>query len=126
MPAVTLNGTSFAGTVFDSDSVVRAPQVVTPQPQWPGDSWQMADGSPVVVRAASAPREAWELRWNRVPEATRAAVRAVFNVAGTFSATILGVTYTVQCPNDGYSQELDIAIPGPTYYFNLTLKVQQT
>lgn len=126
MPSVTLNGTSFAGGVFDSEATPRAPQEVTPTPAWPGDEWRSANGTPIVVRGHSAPRDSWELRWNRVPEATRAAVRAVFNTAGTFSATILGSTFTAQCGNDAYTENIDVTIPGPTYYFNVSLRVDKS
>lgn len=123
MPDATLNGTSFAGSVFAAYSTPRAPQEITPAPVWPGDEWRALDGTPIVVLTNTVPRESWELRWTRVPEATRAAVRAVFDAGGAFSATFLGATRSVQCPLDGYSEAQDIAIPGPIYFFNVTLKV---
>lgn len=126
MPAVTLNSTAFSGGVWDSESTPRAPQEITPTPVWPGDEWQSANGTPIVVHTHTSPRERYELAWNRVPEATRAAVRAVFDVDGAFTATILGSTFNAQCPLDGYSESLDIAIPGPVYYYNVTLTVVES
>jgi hypothetical protein len=122
MPAVTLNGTSFAGTVWDADSVVRAPQEINPDPVWPGQEWTAADGTPIVVRSGSV-RNSWTLSWKRVPAATVTAVQAVFALSTTFSATLLGSTITAQCGLHDYTQTLDIAIPGPTYYYNVSLKI---
>lgn len=125
MPAATLNGVSFAGTVYDLETVVRAPQKITPQPEWAGAEWAAADGTPIVVKRGSAPRDAWQLEWERVPVATRDAVRAIFNLGTTFTAVLLGSTVTAQCGLKDYTEGLNIAIPGPIYYYNVTLLIRK-
>ena len=123
MPAVTLNGVSFAGLVTDLESVVRAPAKAT----------HVRHKIEVVKVAASGTRTAmvfgsktdYQLEWPQVPEATRAAVQAIFDLTTTFSATVLGTTLTVQCEDGDYTEEQVLDLPGPLYYFTVKLTLRQ-
>lgn len=130
MPAVTLNGVSFAGSVHAAESVPRAPQIVTPKPRKIGIVLEAADGSRALIQQTTSggtpiDKTDHELRWNRVPEATRAAVAAIFDLTTTFTAVLPQGTFTVQCEMEDYTEDLDIAIPGPVYYYNVTLTLRQ-
>jgi len=127
MPTISLNGTSFAGTVYDLDSVIKAP---TEMPKLEAEKI-----GPVLVGENGArtyiqfgQKNKWTITWKRVPEATRAAVKTVFDLTTTFAFIHPNsTTYTVQCEPGDYTEECDSAatLPNGTYYYNLTLVVRQ-
>jgi hypothetical protein len=123
MPATTLNGTSFAGLVTESESIRRAPQNITPKPYKVGKTLVGPDGQRARIHRGA--KSDWLLEWDKAPEVTRAAVRTIFDLTSTFSATLLGGTYTVQCEDEDYSEEQTDVLPDGTRYFRVTLLVRQ-
>ena len=125
MPAVTLNGNAFNGTVSDADSVRRAPQKATPKPRKVGKTLEAASGARTFMYRGG--KTDWELAWEKVPEVTRAAVRAVFDLTTTFPyIDPSGASWTVQCEETDYQEELDVTLPdGTTRYYNVRLTVRQ-
>lgn len=124
MPAATLNSVSFAGGVFDAETVRRAPQKIIPKPRKIGDVVEGADGTQNFMQRAQ--KSDWELRWEQVPETTRAAVRAIFDLSTTFTAVLPSGTYTVQCHKEDYTEDPVLTIPGPIDYYDVTLIIHQT
>lgn len=126
MPAVTLNSVSFAGSIFDADTVRRAPQKVNRQPEKVEVVLRSANGT--LSRMHYANKGVWELTWEQVPETTRAAVKALYDLTADFSAVVPDGTFTVQSHNGDYREDQVLAIPGvsaPTYYFTVTLTIRQ-
>lgn len=123
MPAATLNSVSFAGLVTDAENVRRAPQKITPKPYKVGKALVSPVGARTWVHRAQ--KNDWLLEWEKVPETTRAAVKAIFDLTTTFSVTLLGGTYTVQCEEEDYSEEQTDVLPDGTRYYNVSLLVRQ-
>lgn len=123
MPAATLNSTSFAGSIFDAESIRRAPQKITPKPYKVGKTLVGPNGQRARVHRAA--KSDWLLEWDKAPEVTRAAVRVIFDLTTTFSVTLLGGTYTVQCEDEDYSEELTDELPDGRCYYRVTLLVRQ-
>lgn len=129
MPAITLNATSFAGTVFDADSVLRAPtQMPKLEIDKIGPVLVAENGARTFIRFGQKAR--WAITWKRVPDATRAAVKAVFDLTSTFVFVDSGGTsHTVQCEPGDYTEECDtgatLPTSPPTYYYDVTLVVRE-
>lgn len=130
MPNITLNGVAFNGSVLDSEGTLRAPRTVTPKRHKIGISQVSDNGTRYFIYASATSREKtdWELRWERVPQATRAAVLAVWALTATFTFIDPdGTSHTVQCETDDLTEEPDdeATLPDGTRYYNLTLTVRQ-
>lgn len=131
MPACTINGTAFSGTVHDSDSILRAPMRITPRDAKIGPLLTLADGSEMqMIRVSpnnpTGHREWWELEWQRVPRATYDAVRAIGRLNTTFTFVFEGVSYTGQClDQDWAGQQDDDAVLIDRRYYDLTLTIRR-
>jgi hypothetical protein len=125
MPNVTLNGVAYNANVYAGVSspatAVRAPQTITRQQTKAGAVIEAANGYRHVVLRNTTPKQAWELSWERAPEGTRAQVRALFNLATTFTAVLPDGTFTVQCHPDSYEEEHDLTLRNGTRYYNLRI-----
>lgn len=130
MPAVTLNAVSFAGSVHSDPATVRwAPRFVTPKPRKIGVDLEMADGTPILILHWSTPpyqKVDQELKWEKVVAFTRDAVRATFDLATTFSATVPAGTATYQCGKEDYEEDEFDTLPDGTKLYNVTLMIRQT
>ena len=125
MPSVTLNSVPFSGSVYASDSTLRAPQKVTPKPRKIGVVLEAASGARnMVLRNSGTPKVDYELFWQGAPEATRAGVRTTFNLATTFTAVLPQGTVTVQCELEDYQEEEAFTLPNGTAYYDVTLTLR--
>jgi len=129
MPAVTLNSTSFAGTVYDTESVRRAPFSVDVDAEKPGIELLAEDGTQTIILFNSGtPKRTWTIMWKRIPETTRAAVYTIFLLATTFAfVDPVGTSHTVQCGLKAYTEKTDTeaSLPNGTRYFDVTLVVRE-
>jgi hypothetical protein len=123
MPAVTLNGVSFAGTVYDANTVRRAPQHVNPRPRKISTVLVGREGTRNQMLYGT--KTDYELIWEQVAETTRAAVRAVFDLTSTFTAILPQGTVTVQCEGEDYKEDHVLTFPDGTRFFNVTLTLRQ-
>jgi hypothetical protein len=126
MPNVTLNGVTFTGSVYASDSARRAPQSVTPTPRKIGVVLEADDGTHnIMLRNSGTPKTNFELFWQGAPEVTRAAVRTAFNLAATFTAVLPQGTFTVQCELEDYQETEAFTLPNGTPYYDVTLTIRE-
>ena len=68
----------------------------------------------------------WDLTWQDVAEATRAAIEAVALLATTFTYVDQhGTSYTVQCEETAYKDKVSYISPGNVLYYNVDLTIYQ-
>jgi hypothetical protein len=123
MANIILNGTTYSGT-----------------PASPGTPWKIssiqettrkigtvnvaADGTRTFVQRGT--KREWALRWDKVPENTRAAVAALAVLASTFTFTDEhGTSYTVQTEEDSYNSATAFTSGANVEYYNLDLTLRQ-
>ncbi len=124
MPAVTLNGTSFAGTVNDAETVRWAPTKVEPKPRKIGELVEGPDGQRTWVHRAA--KTDYLLTWDQpAPTYTRDQIKAIFDLTTTFSAVLPSGTVTVQCEEQDYSAEHAFTLPDGREYWTVTLLLRQ-
>jgi hypothetical protein len=125
MPNATINAVTFTGNVYsDPATVRRAPKLITPKPRKIGKAMVAASGARTWVHRTEKVDQL--LEWENVAELTRAAVRAVFALTTTFSATMPTGTATYQCEDEDYTEDEAFCMPDGTRYYNVTLLLRQT
>jgi hypothetical protein len=111
---------SLNGTVFHPTSVKKVPHKI-------GKLLEAASGKRNWVHRTH--KREWEIAWNGVPEATRAAIETIFLLTTTFTFIDLnGTSYTVQCEGDDYSQSTDAdhyAFDDDTLRWDVTLRIHE-
>lgn len=129
MPNVTLNGTTFTGGVYTPDTTRKAPQTIVPDPRKIGVLKVSPNGTRIWIQRlnGSTPivKSTYKLTWNMVPETTRAAVRAIFDLGATFTAILPSGTITVQCEESDYEERPTETLPDGTTYYDITLTLRE-
>lgn len=110
MSGIFLNSTEF----FPSDAPVTLTKV--------GAALVSANGTRRWVQRAH--KRAWDLSWEGVSNATRAAVQTIALLTTTFTyVDQLGVSYTVQCEEDCFTASVSAIEPSGTIRYDVALKV---
>lgn len=117
--SITLNGTTFHPSPFQVD-VTKI-----------GVSLVAASGKRRFVHRLSGAtpiyKRVWNLPFENVSETVRAAVAAIYALTTTF--TLIdehGTSYTVQCEDGGYTEQVNTVVSNTELTYDLTLKVYQT
>ena len=118
MAGIFLNGTEF----FPSDVPKELSKI--------GKTLIAASGKRRFVHRQSGAtpifKNSWEIPWNDVPEATRAAIEAVSRLTTTFTFVDQhGTSYTVQCEDAAYSDSVTTISPGNVLYYTVKLKIYE-
>lgn len=135
MPNITLGSYVFNADVFlgysNPTTALRAPQQVTPSYR---EAWEVVEAAngyqTILYREASAgvvaERLQWEIAWEDVPNATRAAVLAIRRLYTTLTFIHYdGTNYTVQVVPDSWHEEISFTMPNGTRYYTVGLTVTQ-
>jgi hypothetical protein len=123
--SVTLNGVTFTGSVYASDSTRRAPQKVEALPRKVGEEVPGIDGSlNIMLENSGDPKVDHKLFWQGAPEVTRAAAYATWLLNTTFTAILPQGTFTKQCGLEDYEETEAFTLPNGTRYFDVTLTLR--
>jgi hypothetical protein len=116
--AMSLNGV----LIYPSDAPKKKSKI--------GKLQTTANGGRTFIQrttALGAPihKSEWPLTWNDVPEATRAAIEALYNVTGNMTYVDQhGTNYTVICEENGYEDSVSTIAPdNVTLYYNVSLTI---
>lgn len=125
MPAVTINSLTFNGTVFDLESVRRAPDPAGIIAVPTVNILVGRDGTRNKMYYGNKYKFVYE--WKKVPQTTRDALWAIRALTGTFPLIHIDVvTYTVQIEEESdYDEVVDHTIPGQGRYYNIKLVMHQ-
>lgn len=126
MPAVTINTVPFAGTIFDLESVLRAP--VEAKPVWiPITNILVGrDGTRNTMRYGGKWR--FVLTWKLAPQHTRDVLaQAAMALTTPFAYIhIDSLTYTVQLETESdYDESVAAVFPNGNRYYDLTFTMHQ-
>lgn len=117
MPAPILNGV----TIYPTD----APKAKTKV----GRMQETANGGKNFIHRITAVgtpiyKSTFVLDFKNITEARRAALEALYNVATNVTYVDQhGTSYTVVCPDDGYSDSIALIQPDGTLYYNVSLSL---
>src|SRR5687768_1336371 len=119
MPAVTINSLAFNGTVFDLETVRRAPVEAKPIIIPMTNILIGRDGTRNKMHYGSKLR--FELEWKKVPQTTRDALWGIAQLSGMFPYVhIDAVSRTVQIETESdYDESVDHTIAGQGRYYNI-------
>jgi hypothetical protein len=114
---ITLNGTA----IYPSDAPKKKTKI--------GKTQINANGGRLFIQRTTGGgtpifKSSWDLKWDDVPEATRAAIETLANV--TTSMTYVdqhGTSYTVQTEEDAYTDSVSTISSDGTLYYNVTLTI---
>lgn len=125
MPAVTINSLLYGGTIFDLESVRRAPIEAKPVRVPITNVLIGRDGTRNKMHYGFKQR--FELTWDLAPQVTRDALWTLTGVSAAFPYIhIDGVTYTVQLETDGdYDESVAVVFPNGARYYAITLIMHQ-
>lgn len=125
MPAATINGQAYNGTVFDAETVRRAPVEAKIIPVPITTVLIGRDGTRNKMTYGLKYR--FEYSWSTVPQATRDALWAVRALIGTFPLIhIDGITYTVQIEQENdYDERVEVTMPSGVRHYTIKLVMHQ-
>lgn len=107
------------GTAFYPSTIERTVKKI-------GQLFVMANGSKRFLYRNT--KNEWVLSWTTVPESALANIRAIHNLLTSFAyIDEFGVSRTVICTDDDYSETLDAAkinING-TFYYDVSITLQE-
>jgi hypothetical protein len=123
MPAITISGVLYAGTIFDLVSVRRAPVECKPVRIPIATILVGRDGTRNKMFYGSKLR--FKATWSLAPQATRDVLWSAFNSAAAVSFPFIhidGVTYTVQFEEEGdYDESVAVTFPDGSRYYDITM-----
>lgn len=123
MPAITISGVPYAGTIFDLESVLRAPVEAKPVRIPIATILIGRDGTRNKMFYGTKLR--FEVAWRMVPQATRNTLWAAFGSAAGVTFTYIhidGNSYTVQFEEEGdYDESVAATFPNASRYYDITM-----
>lgn len=125
MPAVTINSLAYNGTIYDLETVRRAPIEAKPVRVPITTILVGRDGTRNKMHYGYKLR--FELPWKMVPQTTRDALWALTAVSATFPYIhIDSVTYTVQLETESdYDESVAVTFPNGARYYDINLVLWQ-
>ena len=122
MPAVTINGLDYGGSVFDLDTVRRRPVEAKIIAMPITNILVGRDGTRNKMYYATQYR--FEYEWRKVPQTTRDALWAVTQITTVFTIVhIDSVTYAVQIEaEDDYDESVSVTMPNGVRYYDIKTK----
>jgi hypothetical protein len=128
MPAVTLNGVSYNGTMQDarnnSGSVRIMPQDISRTFKQYGTTLVAPNG--VRTKILRASRSDWKLEWKQTTELTVGSIGTVALLSTAWTAVILGASLTVIAEDGDYEQTLALVTPDGTRWWDVSLTLHET
>lgn len=115
---------SLDGSLFGLGQARRGPSNIDEDLEIFGSETLGRDGTLTLLQTGAKRR--WTLSWDKVPRATRDAVRGLALLTRTFTYTDPdGTSYTVQCPKSGrYKSGIGIlAADNTLLYYGVTLTI---
>lgn len=116
--SITLNGTTFHPSPFSTD-VTKIGVTLVAASGKRRFVQRLSGATPIVKRS-------WSFPFDNVSESVRAAVAGIYALTTTFTLVDEhGTSYTVQCEEGGYSEQINTIVSNTELTYNLTLKVVQ-
>jgi hypothetical protein len=127
MPAVTLNGVVFNGTMLDaknnSGSVRIAPQKLYPTYSKPGKVFVAPNGARTLVQRGV--KKVWHLEWQQTTPLTQASIETIAQLSTTFTMVIGASSITVQCEDGDYDVEPVLTMPSGAVFYDAKLLLHE-